>query len=111
VSEIWKVYRSARMLFSKNAPAEHRVETVCDSAPSSGRTGRTSAACAQRTTFFSRSESEARIVWQLSARSSTTGASAVVVPLSVVGWQALDDFFDAVELANTAACLPRSVRR
>ena len=32
VSEIWnnKMYRSARMLFSKRAPAESHVETICD---------------------------------------------------------------------------------
>lgn len=32
VSEIWnnKTYRSARMLFSKTAPTEDRVETICD---------------------------------------------------------------------------------
>jgi radical SAM protein with 4Fe4S-binding SPASM domain len=32
VSEIWnnKMYRSARMLFSKRAPSESRVETICD---------------------------------------------------------------------------------
>jgi radical SAM protein with 4Fe4S-binding SPASM domain len=32
VSEIWnnKTYRSARMLFSKSAPTEDRVETTCD---------------------------------------------------------------------------------
>jgi radical SAM protein with 4Fe4S-binding SPASM domain len=32
VSEIWnnKMYRSARMLFSKTAPAEDREETICD---------------------------------------------------------------------------------
>jgi radical SAM protein with 4Fe4S-binding SPASM domain len=32
ISEIWnnKHYRSARMLFSKIAPAEDRVETICD---------------------------------------------------------------------------------
>jgi len=32
VSEIWnnKMYRSARMLFTKGAPSESRVETICD---------------------------------------------------------------------------------
>jgi radical SAM protein with 4Fe4S-binding SPASM domain len=32
VSEIWnnKTYRSARMLFSKSAPTEDRIETTCD---------------------------------------------------------------------------------
>ena len=32
MSEIWnnKMYRSARMLFSNTAPAEDRVETICD---------------------------------------------------------------------------------
>ncbi len=32
VSEIWnnKTYRSARLLFSKGAPADDRVETICD---------------------------------------------------------------------------------
>jgi radical SAM protein with 4Fe4S-binding SPASM domain len=32
VSEIWnnRMYRSARVLFSKTAPAEDRVETICD---------------------------------------------------------------------------------